>query len=155
VTPDDRPDLDRVRALMMAALDGEATEEDRAELESQLAQQPALRQEFASLSRAREVTAAMTLRQPPQEVWDSYWTSVYRRAERGVAWVLVSLGAIVLLVWGAWQAIQDLLPPSDRPGPVRVAVLALIAGGAILLVSVIRERLHTWRRDRYSKEVIR
>lgn len=152
---DHRPDPDRARALMMAALDGEATVEERAELDALLAQQPALRDEWDSLRRTKEVTGAMTLEQPPAEVWDSYWTSVYRRAERSIAWLFVSAGAVVLLAWGAWHALHELFGASDLPGPIRLAILALVLGGAILLVSVARERWFTSRRDRYSKEVVR
>jgi len=79
---------------------------------------------------------------------------VYRRFERGAAWILVSVGAIVLLSWGLWQAVQDILGDTELPTFIKAGILALVAGGVILLVSVIREKLILRRSDPY-KDVIR
>lgn len=149
----DRPD-ERARQLMMAALDGELSRGESDELNHLLRHDPALEQEWQQLQRVKEVTQTMTLHHPPEETWDHYWTGVYRRLERGVAWILVSIGAIVLLSWGLWQAIQDIIGDTELPTFIKAGILALVAGGVILLVSVIREKLILRRSDPY-KDVIR
>lgn len=151
-----RPDAtdERVRQLMMGALDGELARADADELARRLRDDPALEQEWQQLQRVKEVTQAMSLRHPPEETWDHYWTGVYRRLERGVAWILVSIGAVVLLSWGLWQAIQDILGDTALPALIKAGILALIAGAVILLVSVVREKLILRRSDPY-KDVIR
>lgn len=151
---DAAPDVERAHALMMAALDGEATAEERGELEGMLVRHPELGPEWERLRRVKEVTTEMTLRQPPQEVWDSYWASVYRRTERGLAWMLVSFGAAILIGWGAWHAALALMADPDLPLVIKAAVFALALGGAILVVSLVREKLFVRRRDPY-KEVVR
>lgn len=140
----------RVRELLMAALDGELTPEVRAEFERLLAAEPAVQDEWKRLERLKEVTASMRLRKPPEETWDRYWTSVYSRLERGIAWILVSLGAIVLGSYGAWYGIRDLLADADMPWLLKGGILALIVGLVILLVSVIRHRLFVSRTDPYK-----
>jgi ferric-dicitrate binding protein FerR (iron transport regulator) len=146
---------ERARTLMMAALDGECSMDERRELESLLAGAPDLAADFRRMARVKEVTTGMRLQSPPEEVWDRYWTSVYSRAERGVAWVLISAGAVILSAYWLWQAIAALLADTTVPALIRVAVLALGLGLVILLVSVLREKMFTHRRDPYEKEIVR
>lgn len=155
MTTDREVDLDRARALLMAALDGELSTSERRELEGLVAGRPDLQAEWTRLARVKEVTVGMSLQQLPEEVWDRYWGSVYARVERGVAWVLVSAGAIVLAGYWLWHAVGEFLAGTDGPLTVRIAVVALALGGTILVISVLRERWYMGRRDRYSKEIVR
>lgn len=148
-------DRDRVQALMMAALDGEITAGDRRELEALVAGDAGLADEWRRFTRLKEVTTGMTLKQPPEEIWDRYWMSTYRRAERGLAWLLVSAGVIVLGAYALWHAVEGFLADSGTPLYLRAAIAALAIGAFILVVSVIREKLFLARRDPYQKEVVR
>lgn len=154
MSPDERPDLDRVHALMMAALDDECSGEELRELESWLEASPQLAEEFRRLRRLQEVTTTMTLTNPPEEIWDDYRVSALHRMERSVAWVLLAFGAAVVGGWGLWHWLADLLD-SDVPLLIKAAVVALVAGGLLLLVSVVRERWVMSRRDPYSRGVTR
>jgi len=145
---------ERARHLMMAALDGEVSAADRTELDRLLEGDPALAAEWRQLQRVREVTRTMSMREPSQEIWEGYWMGVYRRLERGIAWILVSVGAIVLLSWWAWEGLEKLWRDQALPTFVRVGALALIAGLVILAVSVVREKVMLRRTDPY-KDVIR
>jgi hypothetical protein len=139
---------------MMAALDGELHGSDTAELDRCLADDPVLQAEWRQLQRVKEVTTTMRLREPPQEVWDGYWAHVYRRLERGLAWILVSLGAIIVLSWSAWEALRELWFDEGLPILVKGGAFALVVGVVILGVSVAREKLFVRRTDPY-KDVIR
>lgn len=147
-------DRERAQALMMAALDGEITPDGQRELDGLLTTFPELGAEWRRLLRVKEVTDAMTLHDVPQEVWDRYWTSVYRRTERGLAWMLISAGAIVLAAYWLWHVAGALLADTSLPTGIRFAVVAVGLGAVILLVSVVRERLFMHRRDPY-KEIVR
>lgn len=149
---DRRAELERPQRLMMAALDEEITAEERRELDRLLDGSAALRREWSQLERVKQVTGAMTLTEPPDEVWDDYWRAgVYRRIERGVAWILITLAALLLVGFGLWHAVGALLEDSAVPAFVKIAVFALLMGGAVLLASVIREKLAVRRRDPYLK----
>jgi ferric-dicitrate binding protein FerR (iron transport regulator) len=155
VTHNGSVDRERVQGLMMAAMDGEISATDRIELDALLAARPEVADEWRRLTRLKEVTATMSLRQPPEEIWDHYWHSTYRRAERGLAWVLVSAGAIVLAAYGIWHAVEGLLQDTSTPPAIRAAIAAVGVGAVILVVSVLREKLFMHRRDPYQKEIIR
>jgi len=150
----DRPRDENVRRLMMAALDGECSVEERAELDRLLAADAALHTEWRELTALKEVTSSMSMKKPPDEVWDRYWTDLYPRLERGVGWVLLSVGAVVLLSYGAWEGIRDLWADQELPVVIKGGILAGIAGLAILLVSVVREKVILRRSDPY-KDVVR
>ncbi len=141
---------DRARQLMMAELDGEIEPAERAELERILQQSPSLRAEWQSLKQVKEVTQSMALRPAPDEVWKDYWASVYSRIERGVGWILASIGAIVVGSYAAWMGFQQLLADTTLPWFVKAGILLLAFGVVVLLVSVLREKLFVRRRQRYK-----
>ena len=64
------------------------------------------------------------------------------------------MGAIVVFGYGIWIALHDLLADTDLPAFVKLGIFALLLGGLVLLVSVIREKLFTRGKDPY-KEVQR
>jgi ferric-dicitrate binding protein FerR (iron transport regulator) len=145
---------EQMRRRMMAALDGELSGEERAELQRVLAEDGELRIEWERLERVKEATEEMRYREPPEETWEHYWVSVYNRLERGLGWVLVSIGALVLIGYGAWHAIAGLLAESAMPGYIKMAIFLALFGALILLFSVAREKLFVRKGDRY-KEVQR
>ena len=97
---------------------------------------------------------AMNLKKPPEETWDRYWGGVYARLERGIAWILISLGAAVLIAFAAYHAVLAFLEDTSSPLLLKIALAALVLGGAVLLVSVIREKLVLRKSDKY-REVVR
>ncbi len=139
----------------VAAIDGEAAPEQLRELEALAARWPELRAEWQRFIRLKEVTSDMTLRHPPEEIWDRYWTGTYRRVERGLGWLLLAAGATVLAAYGIWTAVEELIADTSTPAIIRMAIAATGAGAIILLLSVLREKLFTHRRDPYQKEIIR
>lgn len=141
---------ERLRRLMMKALDDELSPGEATELERALAADPALKREWDRLTRLKEVTSAMMLRPAPDDVWRDYWTSVYRRLERGLGWILLSVGAIVVGTYWIWIGIISLVSDSSIPWLVKAGTLALGTGVVILLVSVIREKVFLGIRQRYK-----
>ena len=99
----------------------------------------------------KALTGVMTYADLPDEVWDSYWQSLYKKLERGFGWILFSIGAIVLLFFGVYQILSDLYLNPSTPLFIKIAVTALLLGAIILLVSFSRERLFAYKRDRYKE----
>jgi hypothetical protein len=146
---------ERARTLMMAALDNEISDAERHELKALIASAPDLEVEWRRLARVKQVTSGMALQPLPEETWDRYWASVYARAERGLAWTLVSVGTIILAAYAIWQAISAFLANTGEPVLVRAAIAAVALGAAILVLSVVREKFWMARRDPYQKEITR
>lgn len=146
---------ERFQLLLMAAVDGELDAQTRPQFEHFVQHYPECRAEWLKYAKLKEVTQAMQFKNPPPEVWENYWRSVYNRLERGLGWILLSLGAVILLTYGGFKAIVALLADTEIELVMKIAILAVIAGAALLLVSVLREKLFTARTDKYQKEIER
>tara|TARA_R110002072_G_scaffold136124_3_gene278360 strand:- start:74671 stop:75132 length:462 start_codon:yes stop_codon:yes gene_type:complete len=145
----EKPDRHTIRQWMMAMIDGEASAEQTQEVNLWLAADPELKREFETMTHMRDMTMKQTLTEPGDELWESYWQGVYRRAERGLGWILFSLGAVVLMLAGAWEAGSEWITDDSIPVWMRAAGVCLVTGGIILLVSVIREKLYLHKNERY------
>ncbi len=143
-------EVERAHRLMMGALDGEISDAERTELRRLMEQDPSLQGEWKRLNEVKEVTGTMALRSPPAEVWETYWTSVYHRFERGVGWILLSLGAIVSLSYGLWQVVQEVIADTAIPVAIKAAIFVTMVGTVILFVSVAREKWFIYRSDPYK-----
>ena len=139
-----------IQRLMMAVLDGEATPEREQELRSHLDADADLRREFEELKTLKYATMKTQLTEPDGTLWTSYWMNTYARIERGLGWILFSAGAILLLLFGAWEITREWLADPDLPFWVKTAGILLGAGSIILLVSVIREKLFLHKNERYK-----
>ncbi|MCZ7664975.1 MAG: hypothetical protein M5U22_19555 [Thermoleophilia bacterium] len=138
-------------ALVSGYLDSELEADERREFEERLTIDPELARELEATKATKGVTETMKLKEFPDEVWEHYWDGTYNRLERRVGWLVFSLGAAVLLAGGLYELAVALLRDSADPWWVRVGIAAVVVGLAVLFVSVVRERLFTWRRDPYRE----
>lgn len=144
---------DRFRMLMMKALDGELAGSEHSEFDNFL-RNTECADEWAQFRNVKEATMSLKFTAPAPEVWDRYWTSVYNRLERGLAWLLLSLGAVTLFAWGALLAAEAIWTDSEVPLLMKIAIFSVAGGLFLLFFSIIRERWFTSRHDKYN-EVIR
>ena len=112
------------------------------------------RSEFDEMYKLEEVMQKMAFKQPPKETWEVYWSLVYNRLERGIGWIFMSIGAMILLFFGGYKMVEGIITDPEIPLLLKVGILAVMAGAVILLVSFGRERLFVNKRERY-KEVIK
>jgi len=140
---------------MSAYLDGELAGDQRRRFEEHLASCDACSRELQHLRRLTEDLNMMRFNEPGDAELERYWHGVYNRLERGTGWILLSLGSILVLCWGAFKFIEDLIRDPTVSWALKVGISALIAGLVILFVSLLRERLTVRKVDRYSKEIQR
>ncbi len=146
---------DQFKPMMMGYLDGELQPEQRARFEGHLASCEACRLELAEFRKVKEELAMMQFGEPSDVELERYWRGIYNRLERGVAWILFSAGAIILLCYGGFKLVEEVIKDPTVAFVVKAGVLALIFGIVILFVSLLRERLAVRKVDKYSKEVER
>lgn len=149
-----RPNEDKYRIMLSGYIDGELSPEEKAELEKHLESCQECKKELHAFRKLKEVTGAMKYADIPEYVWDNYWRGIYRRLELGVGWILLSIGAIIILGFGFYCLIKDFFMNPAEPLLIKIGVGAGGLGLIVLLVSITRERLFAYRRDRY-KEVER
>ena len=139
--------------LIEKYFDNELSIDENTELNS-LIQNEDLKNEFEEQKRVKEVLSKMKLKNPSVEVWDKYWVGVYNKLERGIAWLAVSVGFLILIIYGSIEVVEKFLAHTQTPGILKFGISALVIGGLILLFSVLREKFFTHTRDKY-KEVQR
>jgi len=139
------------RKLLAGYVDGELTDEERQAFERELQRDPQLRAELQEFRKLKEVTSMVRYADLPDEVWESYWQSLYRKLERGIGWILLSIGSIILLCFGLHQGLHGLYIDPTVSIWVKIGVTALGGGVIFLLVSFVRERLFAYKRDRYKE----
>ncbi len=145
-----RNEKERARQLIMAAIDGEINDEQRRELAGYIKKHPELDEEFKDFKNIKEMTMNVNYTPPPESVWDKYWLGVYNRLERGIGWILFSIGAIVLLVYGFYSMIEAILADAEIAWWLKLAIFSVIAGAVFLLVSVLREKIFLHKSERYK-----
>jgi len=140
--------------LLSAYVDGELEPGDVARVEAHLEADEKSRREVEQLRRLKAVTGAMRLKEPPAEEWEVFWQSVYNRAERSVGWILLCVGLVVIGAWGLTEILAALLKTDNLPLAAKGGIFVLAAGGLVLTISALRERVFKRKRTRY-KDVIR
>jgi len=144
-------DRDRFNILLMGAVDGELNSEEWGEFERLIADKPEFKKEYEEFKKLKEATKDMKFKNPPAEIWDSYWLNVYNRIERGLGWILLSIGCIILLTFAGYHFFKALIFDANLPLIIKISIFSVIAGLAILLVSIVRERLFTYKSDPYKE----
>lgn len=145
------PRIDRQQAqhLMMAALDDELLDDELEHLQRLLEDRPELEDEWRRLSQAKSAAARLVLREPPREIWDVYWQSVFNRLERSASWVLCLLGAGGLGAYALARGAAFVATDARLPALAKLLILGLVGGALWLVLSVLREKWTVERRDPY------
>jgi predicted anti-sigma-YlaC factor YlaD len=136
--------------LMMGYLDNELTQEQRRKFEEHLAEHAECAAEFEQFKKLKEITDDVTLVEPEDRIWQQYWGSIYNRIERGIGWTLFSVATICLIIYGGFKLIEEIIQDPTIGFLLKAGLLALVAGLSIMFVSVLRERLYFWKKDRYK-----
>jgi predicted anti-sigma-YlaC factor YlaD len=147
-------DHQKIKELIPSYHDSHLSKDQKKMIENHVEECEECRRELEEMGRFEEVMQKMELKQPPKEMWQVYWTSVYNRLERRIGWILLSIGAIIMLFFGGYKAVEGIIEDPTIPFIVKVGILAALGGLAILLVSVGRERIFVRKRERY-KEVVK
>jgi predicted anti-sigma-YlaC factor YlaD len=142
---------DIFKPLLMGYLDDELTALEVSRVEQHLQDCRDCAAELEEFKKLKEVTRNMRVVMPGDKYWDEYWSNIYNRLERRVGWILTWVGTIILSAYAFWRIIDEAIFNFKLPLVVRVGLLVLIIGFCTLVVSVIRERLSLYKRDKYER----
>jgi len=144
----------RFQVLLMKAVDEALSPAEKDEFDALLQASPGRQEEWDSMRAIKTITNKMTLKEPAKEVWDMYWTNTYNRLERGLAWLLITIGAVLLTGYSGFVFFESFFPDPNIPIIVKGGVILLLGGLMALSLSVLREKIFTRKSDPY-KEVQR
>lgn len=136
--------------MMMGYIDGELEPEARRTFEEHLQSCKECSAEMREFKKLKQLTDEISFTGPEDAVWEQYWQNIYNRIERTSGWILLSITAILLLVYGGFKAIEELVRDPAVDIILKTAMLGFIAAVAILFVSVLRERIYFRKKDRYK-----
>ena len=146
--------MSREEELKNKYFDENLSEEEKKELGELTSKDNKVENELKEMDKLKEVIDMLEPVNPEKE-WEEYWSSLYNRLERGIGWIVFSIGAILTFTFFGLQLIKELIKDSRIALYAKIGLVALIVGLAILFVSVLRERITLSRTDKYSKEVKR
>ncbi len=137
--------------LMEKYFDGTINQKEQQELKDIINNNPGLNEEFEDQKRTKEVLNKMKMKNPSSEVWDSYWLGIYRKIERGFAWIAISIGLIIIAGFTFINALNTFLEDTSTPLLLKWGIGILSFGIIILLISLIREKIFTAKGDKYKE----
>lgn len=139
-------DCEEIDSLISGYIDGELDSEQQAKVDAHLAVCSVCSDEMARYRQMTEVANTMRFREPPEDVWTTYWQGVYNRLERGTGWLIFMIGLAVLIAYGVYEFVTD-------PGVaalVKVIIAVPVIGLVVLFISVWREKWIVNRTDKYK-----
>ncbi|MFA5424804.1 MAG: zf-HC2 domain-containing protein [Phycisphaerae bacterium] len=136
--------------LMMGYLDNELDEAQKFSFEQHVQSCKECAAEFEQFKKLKNVTDSVKFAEPEDVLWENYWSGVYNRFERGLGWLLMSVTGIALIIFGLFKLVEGIVKDPNVELILKIAILALLAGLAVMFVSILRERLYFWKKDRYK-----
>jgi hypothetical protein len=140
--------------LILQYVDNEISEKDREILLNHISSCSHCQKSIEEMKNIKEVSQEMKNKLFPDMAWEEYWRHLYNRLERGISWMLISIGAIILLGIAVYHFVLDVLSSFHLNVFEKFGVLALALGFVVLFVSVLREKFMVRKHDKY-KGVIR
>ena len=137
--------------LMEKYFDASLSSEEEREFENIILHDEKFKVEFEEQKRIKEVLNKMNLKNPTNEFWDAYWLGLYNKFERSIAWLFISIGAIIVFAYSAFIAVEKFLADTTTPGIVKWGSAFLVFGFLFLLYSIIREKLTVSKKDKYKE----
>ena len=137
-----------VDELLSGYLDDELTQKDRQRVNLHVERCARCTARLRELDTLRASVGRLRLDMHPedQERWRKVMDNAFERTASGIGWVLV-VGAVFVLVGYAGY---EFLLADVEPPMVKWAVGALYLGLAVLLLSVLRQRLKARKTDKYK-----
>jgi hypothetical protein len=146
---------EEVQQLMMKVVDAVASPEEERALAEAIEGNERWGAELRAFKKIKEVTENMQFNELPDSYWSGYWKDIYRRTERALAWILISIGLMVIFSIFAYMGLLQFYSDPEVSVAMKIGVSLAVLGGIIMIVSIVRERLFARKHERYEKEVER
>ncbi len=137
--------------LLEKYFENEITEKEKIEFEILLENNQQFKEEFEEQKKIKEVFKKMKLKNPSEEIWDSYWENIYNKFERSIGWLAVFIGALLLIGFASVQFVNQLYNDNSSPLIIKIGTVFLVFGFLVLLFSIIREKFFTNKNDKYKE----
>ncbi|MCF8304816.1 MAG: hypothetical protein K9I71_00170 [Ignavibacteriales bacterium] len=145
---------ERLAELSEKYISASLNSEEAEEFQDYLNQHPEAKIAINEHIKLKELMMYSKLKEPKVEFWDIYKEKLFNRIERNTAWFLIILGSIVVGIFFFFNLVDAWFSEHDLPDLVKYGIASLMLGFILLIFSLIRERIQTFKNDKY-KEVER
>jgi len=135
---------------MMGLMDNELTNEESIRLNEHMIRCSSCREEYILLSETSAKLEDMDFKEPDDKIIDKIWKSPYSRFARKAGFIMVILGWLIMTLYSAYE----FLFVKETDSIPEFALVIILLGLAILFITVLRDRIKTYKTDPY-KEVDR
>lgn len=140
----------KYKKLLMGLIDDELTSEEISDVQKHLNRCADCRREYDQLKDTAVKIKKVSFEEPQDKVLKKLWKSPFSRFTKISGLFMVIGGWVALLIYGLIESFRQ----TDEPVFTKIAIAAIFIGFFVLLTTVIRERIRTFKTDPY-KEVER
>ena len=132
--------------LLTGYLDNELTQQDRQRVEQRMVNEPAYRTQFEDLNSLQTDIADLDFHPNKTTLWNELAPDFTSRATRSLGWLSYIISTLFLVGYGLYEFIIA----EAENALVKTAVLGVLLGLCLLLISVIKQRSVESKTDRYK-----
>ena len=136
---------EQVKEKLSPYLDGELTQAESQRVRIHLEDCQECRRAFKQLQELKRITADMKFADPPEDKMNQLEQRLSVQAPRKVGWGLLLSGLAVWILYAAYLFVTD----PQLATREKLLTGAVVIGAALLLISVLRQRLLELPHDRY------
>ena len=137
---------DDVKERLSAYLDGELTQQESQKVDVHVRECAHCRAVLEDFRRLRADIRDLEYPEPYQAEWSKVMAGFTFKATRGIGWLLWAGAAAVLVAYGIYAFATD----ESVKAFERVLVLAVLLGVMLVFVTVLAERLSSYKHDKYK-----
>lgn len=142
---------EKYQAWMVQYVDAELSAEKTSELLRHVEKCENCQKDLKEMQKWKGVSQEMKPEMLPEMGWHEYWSHLYNRLERGISWILLSIGLIILGGLGLTRFVEEVIFTTELSLLEKVGVFSVAFGLVMLFISVLREKLMIRKYDKYRE----
>jgi len=135
------------RALMMGLMDNELTEEESVKLNNHMIRCLSCREEYQQLKITSSKLDSIKLKGPDKDILARSWKSPYSKFSKNFGILLIIGGWLITMIYGAYEFIIQ----KETEAIPKYAFVIILIGIIILFITVLRDRLRSYKTDPYKE----
>jgi predicted anti-sigma-YlaC factor YlaD len=139
---------EKIDELLSGYLDDELTQGDFQRVDVHLRSCEKCRQTLEAMTQMQKAVAtSQVAAELEPERWEKIMNDMPAKASRGIGWILFIAGITTLISLGIWEFAVD----DDLPLHIKLAVGGVWFGLLFLFLSVLRQRILSYKSDKYKE----
>jgi len=143
----EKNNCEEYKALMMGMIDGELTDDESMRLNNHMIRCSACRKESEQLKGVSSKLDGIDIKEPDVKIVEKTWKSPYSRLTKNFGILLVIAGWLIMMLYGAYE----FLVTKEAESIPKYAFVIILIGITILFITVLRDRLRSYRNDPYKE----